>query len=251
MTARRLAFAALAALLVLGAPAAAQPAPPEPYVDPPFADDCEVHRYDEGEAPALDDLPDDDPLCVEYSKRDITVSTGGAAAFLLAEPARVAAALPVCQYWQRDFWSVQMAPETTAIIAWDGSYWFDKGEGTGGVRMQNLQVGGQPASPHDLADALEPLSPELADAFREYGDETGGGGMSFSLGGGDPSCQPTAPPGGPEPEPQPDPQPEPEPQPDPAPAPDDRESAPPLPATGGALLGLGILLLAAGLATRR
>jgi hypothetical protein len=245
--ARRLALAATAALLVLGGPAAAQPAPPEPYVDPPFAGACEIHHFDEGQAPAIDDLPEDDPLCVEYQKHDITVSTGEAAAFLLAEPARVAAALPKCQYWQVDHWSIQVAPETTALVAWDGSYWFDKGEGTGAVRMQNLRVGGQPASPHELAEALEPLSPELAEEIRRFGEETGGGGMSFSLGGGDPSCQASAPPGEPEPEPEPEPESEPAPEEDSA----DPGPAPPLPATGGSLLGLGALALVAGVALRR
>lgn len=238
--ARRWVLAIAAALLVAGPVAQAQPAPPEPYVDPPFAGDCEFRHYGEGEAPPLDDLPDDDPLCVEYEKEDITLAGEGAAMFLLAEPARVAAALDKCQYWQVDHWSIQVAADTVPIVRWDGSYWFDRGAGTGAVRMTNLELGGQPASPHEVADALEALSAELADGFRQYGDETGGGGMSFSVGGGDPACAAQ-----PQPEPEAEPQPEPQPEPEAAPSP-----APALPTTGGGIV-IGLLLLAAGGTTLR
>ncbi len=55
---------------------------------PPFAATCTVHEFGEGVAPPLSGIPDD-PLCVEYAKRDITVTDGGAVRFLAAEPARV------------------------------------------------------------------------------------------------------------------------------------------------------------------
>ncbi len=70
---------------------------------------CEVHRFGEGEVPDLAAYPDD-PLCVDYAKRDITVADGGAIGFLVAEPARFVLALGKCRYWQQDHWSVQLAP---------------------------------------------------------------------------------------------------------------------------------------------
>ena len=170
-------------------PASAAPsAPAAPYSPPPFVDQCTVQQFGEGESPEVSaDWPD--PLCVEYAKRDITVSNGGAIDFLAAEPARFAIAVDRCQYWQQDHWSVQVAPGTTAIVRWDGSYWFDKGAGTGGALLDNFQIGEQPVGAAQAADAVEPISPQLADQIRTYGDDPdGGGGMSFTLPGGMPSC---------------------------------------------------------------
>src|SRR2546430_17383258 len=56
-----------------------------PYVDPPFGTECVFHHFGEGQAPPLDGCPDD-PFCVEYEKRDITVDNGGAVE-VLAGPA--------------------------------------------------------------------------------------------------------------------------------------------------------------------
>ena len=50
--------------------------PVTPYTDPLFAAQCTFHHFAEGEAPPPDGLPDD-PLCVEYDKRDITATDGG------------------------------------------------------------------------------------------------------------------------------------------------------------------------------
>ena len=67
---------ATAAVLAVAAVALAQVVP---YEDPPFRHQCVVHHYEEHEAPPLD-VPDD-PLCVEFEKRDITASNGGAVRF--------------------------------------------------------------------------------------------------------------------------------------------------------------------------
>ena len=150
-----------------------------PYAAPPFAEQCQWHRFGEGEAPDLSAYPDD-PLCVEYAKRDITVDNGGALAFALAEPARVALAAPVCQYWQKDHWSVQFSRGDTPVIRWDGSYWFDKGTGQAAGRLRNLTVGGEPAGIEQAAEAVEPVSPELAAFLRLYG--TGGSGIGADAG---------------------------------------------------------------------
>ena len=60
--------------------------------------------------------------------------------------------------------AVHFGPGTPTRVGWDGSYWFDKGNGTGGARLRNFQVGGQPSSPDQAAAAIAPLSPELAAA---------------------------------------------------------------------------------------
>ena len=182
----------LAALLVLtmvlAAGSGVRADPVTPYTDPLFAAECTFHHFAEGEAPPITGLPDD-PLCVEYDKRDITATDGGAIRFLAAEPARFAVAVPKCRYWQQDHWSVQVAPGTTAIVRWDGSYWFDKGNGTGGARLRNFAIGGQPAGPEQAADLIAPLDPDLAAVMRRYGEGAGGGGgATFCLGFREPSC---------------------------------------------------------------
>jgi hypothetical protein len=163
---------AAAAALVVASPGTAQAEPVSTYYAPPFAGDCTWHRFGEGEAPDPTGYPDD-PLCVEYAKRDITVDNGGALAFALAEPARVALAAPVCQYWQRDHWSVQFSRGDVPVVRWDGSYWFDKGTGQAAGRLRNLTLGGEPVSAEDAARAVEGASPELAAFLRAYGGDRG------------------------------------------------------------------------------
>ncbi|HSR22479.1 MAG TPA: hypothetical protein VLW53_02935 [Candidatus Eisenbacteria bacterium] len=146
------------------------------YTDPPFH--CRFQRYGEGEAPPLSDATLD-PLCVEYQKRDITVTDGGAVGFVLAEPARFAVATPVCRYWQIDHWSVQVSPDADAIVRWDGSYWFDKGRLTAAAEFRDFTLGGQTISAQRAADAVRPVSPQLADAIEQYG-APGGFGMGLA-----------------------------------------------------------------------
>jgi len=186
-------FAVRAIILVLSglalAGSAAHAQSVSPFVGPPFARYCDVHHFDEGQAPALDGFPED-PLCVEYEKRDITVTNGGAVDFLAAEPARFAVAIPKCRYWQQDHWRVQVQPTDPTVVGWDGSYWFDKGAGDGGARLRNFTIGGQPASPDQVATLVELIDPDMAAVIRQYGEgSSGGGGAIICLGGGDPSCQ--------------------------------------------------------------
>lgn len=194
MSPRTLAALLVAAAIGLGPAATAYAVPstgasepgPQPYLAPPFRSDCVVHRFAEGESPELDGYPDD-PLCVEYSKRDITLDNGGAVAFLLAEPNRFAIALDKCAYWQQDHWSVQASRGETPIVRWDGSYWFDKGAGQAAARVKRLTVAGEPATLKQAAAYVKPYSPELAAYFRDYA--RGGDGMGYS--GAfpfDPSC---------------------------------------------------------------
>src|SRR4051794_38013787 len=175
-------------VVLVGLPGVAHAAdsPVTGYYAPPFAGDCDVHRFGEGEAPDLSAYPDD-PLCVEYAKRDITVDNGGAVAFLLAEPARVALAAPKCRYWQQDHWSVQFSRGDVPIIRWDGSYWFDKGTGQAAGRLAGLTVGGLPVGVEEAAALVEQASPELADFLRSY--DRRGPGAGFDGGTAlDPSC---------------------------------------------------------------
>lgn len=173
----------VAALLALTSPGVAHAedaaGPVRAYDAPPFGDECTWQRFGEGEAP---DLSADtaDPLCVEYAKRDITVDNGGAVAFLLAEPARVALATPVCRYWQQDHWSVQVSRGDTAVVRWDGSYWFDKGTGQAASRLRNLTFAGQPIGLAQAAELVDPVSPEAAAYLRAYG--RGGSGIGLDAG---------------------------------------------------------------------
>ncbi|MFA5889869.1 MAG: hypothetical protein WDA27_02770 [Actinomycetota bacterium] len=178
--ARVLILGSFVPILVMGrAPAA----PVDVYQDPPFAGECVLRQFGEGEAPDMAGYPDD-PLCVEYDKREITLSDGGAAKFTAAEPARFAIAANHCRYWQRDHWSVQAEPGGLPLVTWDGSYWWDTGAGMGGARMENFRVAGVAAGPSQAADVIELLSPELAAAMRAYGEPGGGGGVSGAAGGG-------------------------------------------------------------------
>ena len=169
-----------AVVAILSGTSAHAAAPVEPYFAPPFADQCTVHRFGEGEAPDITAYPDD-PLCVEYAKRDITVDNGGAVRFALAEPARFAIALPKCQYWQQDHWSVQFSSGDVPVIRWDGSYWFDKGTGEAAARLRHLTIEGQPASVAQAAALVRPISPELADYLEQYGEGGSGAAMDISV----------------------------------------------------------------------
>jgi hypothetical protein len=176
---RVVAFVTLLLVFTPTAPAHAG-TPVAPYFDPPFGDACEVHQFDEGEVPDLKALPDD-PLCVEYAKRDITVSNGGAIRFLLAEPARFVIAAGKCQYWQRDHWSVQLRPGDTPVVRWDGSYWFDLGAGQAGARLSEFAIAGRPATLQEAAKFVAPYSPALAAFFRLYGRGGDGGAVRAGL----------------------------------------------------------------------
>jgi len=168
------------AAMVLGAPAALaqEVPPPEPYRDPPFT--CEVIDYGT-EAPTLPP-PEADPLCVRYDKTNITVSTLEVVDFLAAEPGRVAIVAGRCAYWQRDHWTVRVAPDTTPLVEWEGSYWYDARTGTAAGILRGLRVGGQPADGAAFADALRPLvGDENADQLAAFSAEGGGGGATFAL----------------------------------------------------------------------
>ncbi|MFD9624102.1 hypothetical protein ACFWB2_44035 [Streptomyces virginiae] len=122
-----------------------------------------------------------DPLCIEYSKRDITFDNGGALRFLLAEPARVAVSMANCRYYQRDHWSVQSTTGSVPWIAWDGQYWWDKTSQRAGARLTNFRIHGRTAGIGDAVAALRPVFPDLADALDDYGQQAGETGLTTTL----------------------------------------------------------------------
>lgn len=177
----RLAAAGTLLLAVIGLTAtSARASDVTPYSDPPFGTSCTWHHYGEGEAPPAS-LFLEDPVCVEYDKRDITLDNGDALRFLIAEPARIAIAVPSCRYWQRDHWSIQVSTGDTPLVTWDGSYWFDRKTQDLSGHLANFKLNGQSAGVGDVVAALRPYSPDLADLLAQYGDEAGETGIHVSL----------------------------------------------------------------------
>lgn len=150
------ALAAMAALAVFASSGAA--AQPVSGYDGSIPFDCELQQV--GTGTAFPD-PDADPFCVEYDKTRQNVTELGVVDFLAQEPARVAAAGPKCWYFQRDHWvgSVVQGDGTTQTYKWDGSYYFDKARGLGGVYIENFSVNGQTGDPRDLPGFPEEWKP--------------------------------------------------------------------------------------------
>ena len=124
--------------------------------------------------------PNADPFCVEFDKTKQNVTGLGLADFLSREPARVAAAVPKCFYFQRDHWTGSIAQgQQPELWHWDGDYFFDKALGLGGVSVHNLRIGGVPMDAS--AYAPDPLKP-----FFHAGG--GGGAMLLLKTRPDPTC---------------------------------------------------------------
>ena len=124
--------------------------------------------------------PDADPFCVEYDKTSQNVTDFGLVEFLAQEPARAAAAVPKCFYYQRDHWTGSIVQgEEPELWHWDGSYFFDKAYGVGGVHVANFRVGGVPMD----------ATPYAPPAYQPFFSPTGGGGALSELEtGSDPAC---------------------------------------------------------------
>ena len=150
-------LAVAAALLTLATASAGAAAGPSGY-DGSIPFDCELQQAGRGtEFPH----PDADPFCVEYDKRNQNVTELGVVGFLSMEPARVAAAGPKCWYFQRDHWvgSIVQDDGSTQTYKWDGSYFFDKARGVGGVFVENFTVNGQTGDPRDVPGFPEEWKP--------------------------------------------------------------------------------------------
>jgi hypothetical protein len=143
-------------------PAAAQPMPAPWDGSNPF--NCV--SQDVGTGVDFPD-PDADPFCVEFDKTQQNITDLGIVDFLLNEPARTAAAVNKCFYFQSDHWTGSIVQgEQPEIWHWDGTYFFNKATGEGGVSLHNLRIGGQ------AMDA----SAYVPDAFKPYVYPGGGGG---------------------------------------------------------------------------
>jgi hypothetical protein len=155
--ARLLAVGVTAAFLALPAAlvgAAGQPTGYDGHI--PF--ECELQQAGGGT-----DFPHPaaDPFCVEYDKRHQNVTQLGVVDFISKEPARFAEAGPKCWYFQRDHWtgSVVQNDGTTQTYHWDGSYFFDKARGLGGVYVENFTINGQTGDPRTLPGFPEDWKP--------------------------------------------------------------------------------------------
>jgi hypothetical protein len=127
--------------------------------------------------------PDADPFCVEFDKRRQNVTELGVVEFASQEPARVAAASPKCFYFQTDHWrgSIVQDNAATETYNYDGSYFFDKARGAGGVAVKNFRVAGQQGDPTAV--------PGFPAEYRPYFGK-GKGGFQYAGGGIDvePRC---------------------------------------------------------------
>jgi hypothetical protein len=148
---RAVAIAALAVLAAL-APAvvpgsASALSSPTPWDGTnPF--NCTIQ--DAGQGTAVPD-PGADPYCVQFDKTNQNVTQLGIVDFLLNEPARTAAAVPKCFYFQEDHWRATVNQgDATAIYEWVGHYFFNKATGDGGVWVTDFTVDGQTFDPATL-----------------------------------------------------------------------------------------------------
>jgi hypothetical protein len=139
---------ALAALCGVGALwlATASPtyalAPPTPWDGTnPFS--CTVQ--DAGFGTTVPD-PGADPYCVHFDKTNQNVTQLGILDFLSKEPARVAAAVPKCFYYQEDHWrgSIVQDDPSSVLYEFTGHYFFNKATGDGGAWVSGFSVLGQP-----------------------------------------------------------------------------------------------------------
>jgi hypothetical protein len=173
MRGRLLALAVAPALVLPGA-AGAQVAPYDGSI--PFT--CTLQQAGfEAEVPD----PGADPFCIEFDKRRQNVSELGIVDFLSKEPARVANASPKCFYFQRDHWRASLVQDVPpAIYEWDGSYFFDKARGVGGVYVENFKIAGQTGDPREL--------PGFPEEYKPYYGPGRGGVQTSGQVPLDPSC---------------------------------------------------------------
>jgi hypothetical protein len=169
---------AVAALLALTASHAGAASGPSGY-DGKLPFECELQQAGQGTAFPH---PDADPFCVEYDKTHQNVTDLGVVEFLSNEPARVAAAGPKCWYFQRDHWTGSIVQDdgTTQTYHWDGSYFFDKARGLGGVAIDNFTINGQTGDPRTL--------PGFPEDWKPYFGPGKGGVQSSDTVRADPRC---------------------------------------------------------------
>jgi hypothetical protein len=144
---------------------AAMPTAPTPWNGTnPFK--CKIQNA--GQGTTVPD-PGADPYCVSFDKTNQSVTQLGLVTFLSKEPARVAAAVPKCKYFQEDHWrgSIIQSDGQTVLYSFYGHYFFDKATGDGGVWVKDFTVAGHTFDPRTL-----PGFPAQYD--RDFGPGTGG-----------------------------------------------------------------------------
>jgi hypothetical protein len=127
--------------------------------------------------------PNANPFCVDYDKTHQDVSQLGLVTFLTKEPARVAAAVNKCWYFQQDHWTGQIiaGDGSTETYHFDGHYFFDKRWGAGGVQVENFTIN------HQTADISQ--LPGFPAAWKPYFGPGRGGVMFLGQVKADPQCQ--------------------------------------------------------------
>ncbi len=139
----------LTLLIAVGAaPNAVALAPPTPWDGTnPF--NCTIQNAGLGTK-----VPDPaaDPYCVRFDKTHQNLTQLGIVDFLSKEPARTAAAVNKCFYFQEDHWrgSVVQSDPATVLYEFEGHYFFNKATGDGGVWITGFTVAGQTFDPTSL-----------------------------------------------------------------------------------------------------
>src|ERR1700742_2669434 len=125
--------------------------------------------------------PDAAPFCVEFDKRAQNITQLGIVDFIAKEPARVAAAVPKCFYFQRDHWRGSIDQAAGPVLyEFDGTYFFDKARGRGGVHLENFKIAGQTSDPSQL--------PGFPADWKPYFGPGKGGVQASGEVAADPSC---------------------------------------------------------------
>jgi hypothetical protein len=126
--------------------------------------------------------PGADPYCVRFDKTNQNVTELGLLTFLSREPARVAAAVPKCSYFQEDHWrgSIVQSDGRTVLYEFVGHYFFDKATGDGGVWVKGFTVAGRTFDPTTL--------PGFPARYRRYFGPGTGGFITHDAVPADPSC---------------------------------------------------------------
>jgi hypothetical protein len=127
--------------------------------------------------------PNADPFCVDYDKTHQDITELGLVTFLSKEPARVAAAVDKCWYYQQDHWTGQIiaGDGSTETYHFDGHYFFDRRWGNGGVHVENFTINHQTADPSQL--------PGFPASWKPYFGPGRGGVVLIGKVQADPSCQ--------------------------------------------------------------
>ena len=159
------AAATLAATVSLAAGALATPASPTPWTGKnPYH--CQIQNAGFGTTVPH---PNADPYCVYFNKTRQNITQLGMVQFLTKEPARAAAAVPKCFYFQSDHWrgSVIQSNGETELWEWVGHYFFNKATGDGGAWVEGFSLNGRTYDPTTL-----PGFP--AQYKQDFGPGTGG-----------------------------------------------------------------------------